>query len=356
MIRTGVDRVRALLALALIGLVSLGAGAAEMRLSLILDEGSDWYEGCRRFKELVEERASEEITVRIVTHAELSGGSQATELEMLVTGGLEAAIESSILLTNLDPAMRAFTQPWRFADHDAAEAFADGPEGQALLAGLEPHGVIGLAWGTNGFRQLTNSLRPVRAPADLAGMRVRVADSQQFIEFFRALGADPVTMNFGELIPNLQTGAVDAQENPLSVIWTARLFEVQKHLTLWNATYDPIALCVNAAWFRRQTPEVQAILRESAREAMAHERRFSRQREGEMLDQLRGVMEVAELGSAEIAAFRAALAPAPVAPAAPPATVRIFPASWLFVVIALILALGFGLVVLNMALAIRRRG
>jgi TRAP-type transport system periplasmic protein len=285
--------------------------AEEMRLSFILDESSDWYETCRVFRERVEERTGGEITVRIVTNAQLSGNSQATELEMVMSGGLEATLESSILLSNVDTAMDAFTEPWRFLSHDEAEAFADGPEGQALLGALEPHGLIGLAWGVNGFRQLTNSRGPVVTPEDLRGLRVRVPDSRQFIEIFRALGTDPVTMNFGELMMNLQTGAVEAQENPVSVIHSRRLFEVQDHLTVWNCAYDPIALCVNAAWFRGLSDEHQAILREAAREAMAAERVFSREREARLLDELRGLMEVIELTPEQVAVLRGAYAAAP---------------------------------------------
>ncbi|MBN1476507.1 DctP family TRAP transporter solute-binding subunit [Candidatus Sumerlaeota bacterium] len=331
-----------------LALATLPLRAEEMRLSFILDEASDWCEACRVFKERVEERTAGEITVRIVTNAQLSGNSQATELEMVMSGGLEATLESSILLSNVDSAMDAFTVPWRFLNHDEAEAFADGPEGQALLGALEPHGLIGLAWGVNGFRQLTNSRGPVVTPEDLRGLRVRVPDSRQFIGIFRALGADPVTMNFGELMMNLQTGAVEAQENPISVIHSRRLFEVQDHLTVWNYTYDPIALCVNAAWFRGLSEERQAILREAAREAMAAERAFSRDREAQLLGELRGLMEVVELTPEQVAAFRSAYANA--SPAVSPAQVgRVAVMSMALLILAL-------LVLIISAAAARRAG
>jgi tripartite ATP-independent transporter DctP family solute receptor len=339
----------------LLSVAPMTRAAQEMRLSFILDESSDWYEGCRVFKELVEQRTSGEMQVRVITNAQLSGNSQATELEMLTTGGLEGTLESSILLTNLNPAMEAFTEPWRFADHDEAEAFADGPEGQRLLESLEDHGVIGLAWGTNGFRQLTNSRHPVQTPEDLRGLRVRVADSRQFIDIFRRLGADPVTMNFGELITALQTGAVDAQENPLSVIWSRRLFEVQRYLTLWNMTYDPIALCVNAAWLRQLAPGTQRILRDSAREAMHQERRFSRARESEMLTQLRREMIVAQISSGEINTFRqlfrAGTAASPTVTAASRPSARL----WVVALLALLVLAGLILFAVNTALSSRGR-
>jgi tripartite ATP-independent transporter DctP family solute receptor len=336
------------------GLVWPVAAEEELRLSFILDEGSDWHVACRVFKERVEERTGGEMTVRIVTNAQLSGNSQATELEMLMTGGLEAALESSILLANVLPAMDAFTEPWKFADHEAAEAFADGPEGEALLRDLEPHGLIGLAWGVNGFRQLTNSVRPVASPGDVGGLRVRVAGSGNFHAIFRSLGADPVTMNFGELITALQTGAVDAQENPVSVIWSRRLFEVQSHLTIWNYTYDPIALCVNADWFHGLEETAQEMLRESAREAMEAERAFSRAREAEMLEALRGEMEVVELTVGQIEAFRAVFqAPGAATPVAQrPVHVAVIT---LLVVVGAGVAVAVVLIALNLVLTARRR-
>jgi tripartite ATP-independent transporter DctP family solute receptor len=294
------------------------------------------------------------MTVRIVTNAQLSGNDQQTELEMLLSGGLESTLESSILLANVEPAMNIFTSPWRFANHDEAEAFADGPEGQRLLHVLEERcGIIGLAWGVNGFRQLTNSVRPVRAPADLQGLKIRVAGSGNFHQIFRTFGADPVTMNFGELVTALQTGAIEGQENPLSVIDSRRLYEVQDHLTIWNYTYDPIALCVNAGWFRSQSSGMQATLRDCAREAMAAQRVFSRTREAAMLEDLRGKMQVAELTPSEIAAFRAPFQSTATGTATAVTSVRF---SWLAIGLGLLLAVTVLLVILLLVLNVFAAG
>jgi TRAP-type C4-dicarboxylate transport system substrate-binding protein len=103
---------------------------------------------------------------------------------------------------------------------------------------LEQKGLKGLAFGANGFRQLTNSLLPVRTPENLTGVRCRVAGSRIFFRTFELLGADALTMNFGEVFTSLQQGVIDAQENPLSIIYSSRLYEVQPYLTIWNYSYD----------------------------------------------------------------------------------------------------------------------
>jgi len=243
-----------------------------VNLSLILGETSEWYAGATKWKELVESRGAGVFDVRIHTRASLSSGNQMTELDMVRNGDLEASLESTILLSRLDEKFSVFSLPWLFRDHHVANAVCDGPLGQQMLALLPAKGLVGLAYGVNGFRQITNNRGPIEKLADMKGLKIRVPGIDMYISVFRHFGADPSSMNFGELVQALQQGTMDAQENPFSVIMAAKLFNVQKYVTHWDYSYDPLVLCVNANFFNGLTPDQQALLRSCAKEAMSYER------------------------------------------------------------------------------------
>ena len=210
-----------------IGLTSCRANQTEaIKVSLILGDNSDWYRGVQRWKELVEERSTGRLAVKIFPLAQLAGNNQRTELEMVQSGVLDASLESTILLSLLDQRFGVLSLPWLLPDYATAEAVCDGPVGQALLDLLPSKNMVGLAFGVNGFRQLTTSQRVVANPADLAGLKLRVPAIKMYIDLFRLLGADPSAMNFGELFTALSQGTMDGQENPLAVIHAAKLYEV----------------------------------------------------------------------------------------------------------------------------------
>ncbi len=184
-----------------------------IKASLILGETSDWYKGMQRWASLVAEKSQGAVEVRIFPQASLASGKQDTELEMVQSGTIEASFESSILLSGIEPAFSVWSLPWLFDDYAAADSALLGEPGMEMLALLEERGLVGLGYGHNGFRQLTNSARPVRAPADLAGLKIRVPAISMYLDVFRALGADPSPMNFGEVFLALQQGTIDGQEN-----------------------------------------------------------------------------------------------------------------------------------------------
>lgn len=258
--------------LALVG-CDEGRGPRRIRLSLILGENSEWYQGAMKWKELVEARTQGRYAVELIPNATRSGRSQVTELQMVQQGQLEASLESTILLSTVDPRWMVFSFPWLFPDHAVANAVCDGPLGVEMLELLSDRNLVGLAYGANGFRQITNSVRPIRSPDDLKGLKIRIPQGfpRELLECF---GASTHDMNFGDLFLALERGDLHGQENPLSVIYTSRLHAVQKHITLWNYVYDPIVLCINRDfWYALPGPD-QKIMRESAREAMRFERKL----------------------------------------------------------------------------------
>ena len=282
----------------------------EFRLSLILGMNSDWYRGAERFAELVDQESGGRYRVRIFPHAQLAG-NQRSELEMLQTGVIDFALESSILLSLIEPSMSVMSLPWLFDNYGTANAVCDGEAGEQLLGLLPEKNIVGLAFGVNGFRQLTNSRGPVRTPDDLAAMKLRVPGIRMYIDLFKLLGADPSAMNFAEVFTALAQGTMDGQENPISVIYYSRLYEVQRYLTCWNYSYDPIILCANGDLWESLPPADRSLIQDCARKAMRYERNLVENGEAALLDSLavKG-MEIASLTKTETEAFRQMAKPA----------------------------------------------
>jgi len=299
---------RILAALALcVFLASCAREPGAIKLSLILDRNSDWYRGAAKWKELVESRSGGRLKVRIIENASLSNNNQRTELEMVQSGALDASLESSILLSILDSRFSVFSMPWLFKDHATAERVCDGPLGQKMLDILPEKKMVGLAYGVNGFRQITNNQRPITKIEDLENLKIRVPSIKMYISLFRLLGADPSEMNFGDLFTALKQGTMHAQENPLSVIWAKKLCEVQNYVTLWNYSYDPIILCFNKAKWDSYPPDLRKLMKDAAVEAMGSERGLVHQADKDLVEKLKGKgMQVSTLSPKELKRFKEA--------------------------------------------------
>ncbi|MEO7243149.1 MAG: TRAP transporter substrate-binding protein DctP, partial [Variovorax sp.] len=150
----------------------------------------------------------------------------------------------------------------------AIDALTQGDVGKDMFATLEKAGVVPLAWGENGYRELTNSKRVVRTPEDLKGLKIRVVGSPLFLDTFTALGANPTQMSWADAQPAFASGAVDGQENPMSIFTAAKLQNVgQKYVTMWGYVADPLVFVVNKDVWASWTPEDQKIVRQAAIEA-----------------------------------------------------------------------------------------
>jgi len=168
-----------------------------------------------------------------------------------------------------------------------------------------------LAWGENGFREVTNNVRPIRSPEDMRGLNMRVA-GPMYIDVMNALGANPQQMQWTETITALQQGVVDGQENPIgAVIIPQQVYEVQRYLTTWHYSYDPIFLGVSQQRWDSFDSETQEAMREAAQEAMEYQRQITREATAEGIEFLRERgMEVYEPSAEELQAFREATQPA----------------------------------------------
>jgi tripartite ATP-independent transporter DctP family solute receptor len=293
-----------------VGLLLLAgaAGAAEktIRLSHVTAQDSPWDKGARRFAELVAKGTNGRIEVKVFPQSQLANGSQKAELEMLQSGVIDMTWDSPIILALfLDKRFDVFNLPWLYPSMEVANRVADGPMGDLAMKWLDEKGVVGLGIGVNGYRELTNSKRPIATPDDMKGIKFRVAGSKLYLETFKLLGANAVTMSFGEVFTSLQQGVIDGQENPTAIIYSSKLYEVQKYLTMWHYSFDPLILCINKKLFDSLSPADQKAIRAAAKEAVAYERAVSAEEEKALPEELKKKgMQVNVLTPAQIAVFR----------------------------------------------------
>lgn len=282
------------------------AATKTIRLSHITAKDSPWDKGAHRFADLVAKNTNGRIEVKVFPQSQLANGSQKAELEMLQSGVIDMTWDSPIILALfLDKRFDVFNLPWLYPSMDVANRVADGPMGALAMKWLEEKGIVGLGIGVNGYRELTNSKHPITSPDDMKGIKFRVAGSKLYLETFKLLGANAVTMSFGEVFTSLQQGVIDGQENPTAIIDSSKLYEVQKYLTMWHYSFDPLVLCINKKLFDSLSPADQKAIREAAKEAVTYERAVSSEEEKALPEVLKKKgMQVNTLTPAQIAAFR----------------------------------------------------
>ena len=287
---------------------------AEFKNSLVVGPTGPWGEAAVKFADLLKERTQGRINAVNYFDGQLFAGKQTTEFKLLDQGVADFAMGSTINWSPQVKELNLFSLPFLFPSYKALDAVEEGEPGQRLWKLIEAKGVIPLAWGENGFRDLTNSKRAVRTPEDLARLKVRVVGSPIFMQTFRALGANPVNMNWSKAQRALQQGTVDGQENPVvSVIVPYKLWTVQKHITLWRYAIDPLILAVSKITWDGLTPADREVVKKTAVEVMAWQKEGARaglDGATEAVDMLKkNGMEVVTLSKDEVAAFRARTKP-----------------------------------------------
>ncbi len=249
------------LALAAAGLI---AGTANAQTNLTLSHplptaNTHYGAGATGFKEALERLTNNRFRVTIQRN-----DNEREMIESLQIGTIDIVITSTGPVGNFVPDTRIVDIPFLFRDYDHARGVLDSPIGQDLLARFTPRGIIALAWTENGFRNLTNSRREVNAPEDIRGLKVRTMENQVHMRAFSQLGALPTPMAFSELVPALQQGTVDGQENPLSVILGNNLNQVQKFISMTRHVYSPAVIMAAPSMFNRLSAADQALFRQAA--------------------------------------------------------------------------------------------
>ncbi len=251
--------------------------AHNWKMSIVTSEDSSWYRGARLFADLVKKRSGGRMQITVYPDSKLAGGDQLKELKMLQDGSVNFTYHSNLLYSNLDQSFAAFSMPWLFTRYDQVDMALSGTARTQLLERTEALGIVGLAYGENGFRQLTNSKLEVHTREDMQGLRIRIPGVDLYDSVFKALGAVPVKMNFGEVVEALKQGEIDGQENPIDVIASSRLYEVQKHITIWNYSYYALILGMNRKDWDSLPVNAQNIIRAAVVEASKEKVRLSRE-------------------------------------------------------------------------------
>jgi tripartite ATP-independent transporter DctP family solute receptor len=240
----------------------------EYKLSIVVGTTFPWGQGAEIWSKLVRERTDGRINIKIYPGTSLVQGDQTREFTAIRQGLIDMAIGSTINWSPQVKQLNLFSLPFLMPDYAAIDALIHGEVGKTLFKHIEKAGVVPLAWGENGYRQISNSKREIKSPADLKGMKLRVVGSPLYIDTFTALGANPTQMSWADAQPALATGAVDGQENPLSIYAGAKLYDVaQKYLTLWNYVADPLVFVVNKQVWESWSEADRKIVREAALEA-----------------------------------------------------------------------------------------
>ncbi|GLR82169.1 TRAP transporter substrate-binding protein DctP [Azospirillum oryzae] len=310
------------IALAALTVPALVAGAAnaadykaEYKLSTVLGKPFPWGVGGDRWAELVKEKTGGRINIKMYPGTSLVNGDQTKEFTALRQGTIDMAVGSTINWSPQVKELNLFSLPFLMPDHKALDALTQGEVGKTLFDLLATKDVVPLAWGENGFREISNSKHPIRTPADLKGMKIRVVGSPLYLDTFTALGANPTQMSWADAQPALSTGAVDGQENPLAIFVAAKLATLgQKNLTLWGYVADPLIFVVNkevwASWSKEDQEAVRAAAVQAAAEEVAISRKGITAEDDSLLKEItaQGV-EVVRLTPEEQKAFQTATQP-----------------------------------------------
>jgi tripartite ATP-independent transporter DctP family solute receptor len=262
--------------------------------------------GMVRYAQLVRERTQGRVAIQI--HHSRQLGDERQVVEGLQLGTVHLTVTSTGPLGGFVPEMNALDLPFLFRDAAHAYKVLDGEIGRELLAKFEAVGIKGLAFWENGFRHITTGKKLIERPADLKGLKIRVMENRVHQAAFRQLGADATPMAWGEVFTSLQQGLLDAQENPIPIVSTFKLYEVQKYLSLTGHVYSPAPVLMSKKTWDRMPPDLQKILLDTAMEVAKVQRQLNRGQEEKQLGELRAKgMTVIE--HPDRAAFREAMKP-----------------------------------------------
>ena len=281
------------------------AGPQTIKLAHVVNEKDGFHIAALKFKELVEARTKGAVKVEVFPNASL--GDERTLIEGMQIGTIAMGVITNGPVANFLPEIAAFEMPFLFASPEEAYKVLDGPVGQKVLGKLDAINLKGLAYAERGFRNLTNSKKPIKNPADMAGLKIRVMENPVYIDTFKTLGTNAVPMAWTEALTALQQGTIDGQENPVNVIYSFKLNETQKYLTMTKHSYAPALFLMSKKVFGSFNKETQDILVKAAQEAAVHERKWNAD---QMSEQLKALKEKGmQIADPDTAAFQAAVKP-----------------------------------------------
>lgn len=273
----------ALIAAAALG-VGLAHAATSLRFGYEAPRSDTQHIAAKKFADLVKEKSGGELKISLFPDSTL-GNAQAM-ISGVRGGSIDIEMSGSPNFTGLASNLNIIDIPFIFRDKAHAYRVLDGDIGQGLMKELEDKGLKGLGFWEVGFRAVSNSKHPVKTPDDIKGLKIRTNQNPMYVKAFELLGANPVPMPLSELYTALETRTVDAQEHPIGILYSVKLYEVQKHLSLTNHGYTPLLVVMNKDKFDSLPAEQQQILLDAAKEAGAYQRELNAEKETQMLEEM----------------------------------------------------------------------
>jgi tripartite ATP-independent transporter DctP family solute receptor len=265
--------------------LSPAAQTINLKLGHAVAPEHPYHLGAMKFAELVAQKTGNKVKIDVYPSTQL--GNERDMVEGLQLGTIDLVVTSTGPLGGFVPKMFVVDLPFLFRDREHAYKVLDGPIGRELLEAFAGKGIKGLAFWENGFRQITNNVRPIEKPEDLKGIKVRTMENKVHLAAFRAFGASPTPMAWSEVYTALQQKTIDGQENPVAIIYTQKIYEVQKYLTLTGHFYSPTPLLMSLKVFNGLPKDIQKIMLDTALECAAYERNLLRDSEAKQLAEVK---------------------------------------------------------------------
>jgi tripartite ATP-independent transporter DctP family solute receptor len=273
-----------------------------IRVSIGLNDASPEYKGLEKWKELVAKESNGRLEIQIFPSAQL--GDDIKTMTALRAGTLEMSGPSSSPIATIDKKWMVFDLPFLFANEKVVDAVLDGPFGQKMLDSLSAHGLVGIMYMENGYRQVTNSKHEIKAPADVKGLKIRTMENPVHLAAWRALGANPTPMPFSEVFNAMQQKTIDGQENPNTTNFLQKFHEVQKFTTLSQHVYTPFVIMYSKKMWDTLPKADQDLLIKTGKEASKWQREYNRKVDAEAVQGLeKAGMKVTRLTPEQQKAF-----------------------------------------------------
>ncbi|ALS23039.1 MULTISPECIES: TRAP transporter substrate-binding protein [Paenibacillus] len=285
-----------------------GISERKFKLSVGLTEDHPEGVGGKKFKEIVEKNSGGKFQVNVYFNNQLGDDKKVSD--SLQSGTVELGIISTSPLTASVKEFGIFDLPFIFNNEKEADAVLDGTVGKTLLDKLPAHNLIGLGYWENGFRNLTNSKKPVATLEDFKGLKIRTIPNQVHLDVFKALGANPTPMPFSELFTAMESKTIDGQENPLTAIQSSKFYEVQSHLSLSKHLYTPFIFMASKKFWDKLNDQEKKILQDAVIEAGKFQRELNREETKKSLEYLKNKgMQVSEFSNEETKKIQEAVKP-----------------------------------------------
>ncbi len=281
-----------------------GAQTYTAKIGIGHPPGQSFVVASEKFKEMVEQRTNGRLKVQIYPSSQLGGEREMQE--MVALGTLEMSVSGVAVV--YEPLFALLEAPYLFRDREQIRKVYASPVVADLSQGLLAKGIRVVGFYENGFRQITNSTRPINTPADAKGLKIRTPENLAQIETFKALGAIPTPMAYNELYNAMAQGVVDGQENPLQNIWTGKMYEVQKYLAMTGHIYNSAYVIANNKFWTGLPADIRKIADESLTEACNWQMDYVANLDKKLLEDLKA--KGMQVTSPDREAFRKATAPA----------------------------------------------